>query len=95
MNEQERRWEGRGSLKILSLYWLMAVGRCCCFSNYMGTLSFTSARSIRLASVVNIHLERVPVVARRLIALTCLFIGFSFTDHSILALSHRCFSSNR
>lgn len=57
MNEQERRWEVRGNLKILSLYWLMAVGRCCWFSNYMGTLSFTSAHSIHLASVVNIHLE--------------------------------------
>jgi len=57
MNEQEGRREGRGNFKILSLYWLMAVGRCCWFSNYMGTLSFTSAHSIHLASVVNIHLE--------------------------------------
>ena len=57
MNEQERGWEGRGSLKILSLYWLMAGGRRCWCSNYMGILSFTSAHSIHLASVVNIHLE--------------------------------------
>lgn len=57
MNEQERRWEGRDSLKIMSLYWLTAVGRCCWCSNYMRTPSFTSAHSIHLASVVNIHLE--------------------------------------